>query len=61
MLYNICITCCLITTFIVNCYMELARLFFAGNHEIKSKEGTIEKDPTAMRVYALGVTPLINF
>ena len=41
--------------------MELARLFFAGNHEIKSKEGTIEKDPTAMRVYALGVTPLINF
>ena len=35
MLLNISITCPLITTFIANCYMEPARLFVAGNHEIK--------------------------
>ena len=35
MLHNISITCPLITTFIANCYMEPARLFVVGNHEIK--------------------------
>ena len=37
MLHNISLTCPLITTFIANCYMEPARLFFVGNHEIKSR------------------------
>ena len=39
--------------------MEPARLFVEGNHEIKSREGTTQ-DPTAMRAYALGVTPLTH-
>ena len=61
MLDNISITCPLITTFIANCYMKPARLFVVGNHEIKSREGTKQGDPTAMGAYALGVTPLIHF
>ena len=44
MLYNISITCPLITTFITNCYMEPATLFAVGNHEIKSKESTVQGD-----------------
>ena len=42
MLHNISLTCPLITTFIANCYMEPARLFVVGNHEIKSREGTTQ-------------------
>ena len=61
MLHNISITCPLITTFIANCYIEPARLFVVGNHEIKSREGTTQGDPTAVGTSALGVTPLINF
>ena len=58
MLHNI--TFPLIAAFIVNCYMELARLFVEGNHEIKSREGTTQEDPKAMGAYALEVTPLIH-
>ena len=41
--------------------MEPARLFIVGNHEIKSRGGTTQGDPTAMGAYALGVTPLIHY
>ena len=58
MLHNI--TCPLIAAFIVNCYMELARLYVEGNHEIKSRESTTQGDPKAMGAYALEVTPLIH-
>ena len=61
MLHDISIACALITTFIANYYMEPARLFVVGNHEIKLREATKQADPTAMGAYALGVTPLIYF
>ena len=41
--------------------MEPARLFGAGNHEIKSREGATQGDPTATGAYVLGVSPLIHF
>ena len=41
--------------------MEPARLFVVGNHEIKSREGTTQRDTTVIGAYALGVTPLIHF
>ena len=59
MLCNISIAYPLITKFIANCYIEPARLFVEGNHEIKLREGTTQ-DPTAMGAYALGVTPLTH-
>ena len=31
------------------------------NHKIKSRGGTTQRDPPAMEVYALSVTPLIHF
>ena len=61
MLHNISITCLIITTFIANCYMESARIFVVGNHEIKSREGRSLENQQAMGAYALGVTPLIHF
>ena len=38
-----------------NCYTEPARLFVAGNHEITSREGRIQGDPTEMGAYAPGL------
>ena len=61
MLHNMSIPCLLITTFIGNCCMEQARLLIIRNHEIKSWESLIQGDPTAMGVFALGVSPLIYF
>ena len=37
--------------------MEPARLFVLGNHEIKSRKGTAQGEPTSMGANALGVTP----
>ena len=61
MFHDIFIIYPLIATFIANCYMEPARLFIVGNHETKSREGTIHGDPKAMGAYAPGVTFLTHF
>ena len=41
--------------------MEPVRLFVVGKHKIKSREGTIQEDPTSVGAYAQDVTHLIHF
>ena len=60
MLHNISLICPTITTYISNCYNVPAHSFIIGGTEILSKEGTAQRDSTAIAAYALGVTPLIQ-
>ena len=60
-LHNLKLTCPIIATYIINCYATPSRSFIAGGGENISSEGTTQTDPTAMRVYALGILPLIKF
>ena len=41
--------------------MELVRLFVEGKHEIKSREGKTQVNPTLLGAYALKFTSLIYF
>ena len=56
---NISIMCLIISTFTSNCYGVPAWLFIIRNKQVISREGTKEKDLTAMLSYALGVTPFL--
>ena len=60
MLHNISVICPL-TNNIVNCYIKPVRIFIVGNHEINSREGKIQGDPTAMGAFTSAVSPLIHF
>lgn len=59
LLHNIRYICPEISTYVWNCYCVPSRLFVTGGSEIKSSEGTTQGDPTAMAIYALGITPLL--
>ena len=59
-LHNIFILCFIISTFVTNCYASPARLFVIGSSEIKSNEGTTQRETVAMAIYALGIIPLIK-
>ena len=61
MIHDTSVVCPAISTYLSNCYQSAARLFVIGGKEILSKEGTTQGDPTSMKTYALGVTPLLNF
>ena len=61
MINDTSVVCPAISTYLSNCYQSAARLFVIGGKEILSKEGTTQGDPTSMKTYALGVTPLLNF
>ena len=56
-LHNIKYLCPVIATHICNCYAMSARLFIVGGKELRSRKGTTQGYPTAMAVYALGLTP----
>ena len=58
-LHNTKILCPSISTYVNNCYSSPTDLYIQGGRSIKSEEGTTQGDPTAMAIYALGITPLL--
>jgi hypothetical protein len=59
-LWNIQYTCPPLSTVLINCYRESARLFVTGGMELQSQEGTTQGDPLAMAMYAMAILPLIH-
>ena len=60
MLHNISVLCPIIFIYISNCYNTPAHSFIIGGTELLSKEGTAQRDTSAIAGYALGVTQLIQ-
>ena len=58
-LHNTNILCPSISTYVNNCYSSPTDLYIQGGRSLKSEEGTTQGDPTAMAIYALGITPLL--
>ena len=58
-LHNVQVLCPCLAPALTNIYQINAELFVAGD-TIFLQEGTIQGDPLAMTMYALGVTPLIR-
>ena len=58
MLHNIGIICPVISTYVENTYEDPARLILPQGNELTSSEGTTQGDPTAMAIYALGLSVL---
>ena len=58
-LHNTKILCPSVSTYVNNCYSSPTDLYIQGGRSIKSEEGTTQGDPTAMAIYALGITPLL--
>ena len=59
-MHSMKILCPSFSTYINNCYMRPARPFVTGSSELKLKEGTTQRDPVAMSMYALGILPLLQ-
>jgi len=60
LLHNIKYACPEISTYVINCYSDPARLFVISGLELKSQEGRTQGDPLGMAVYALRITPMMN-
>ena len=58
-LHNSKVICPSLATYINNCYSLPTDLYVQGGKLIKSEEGTTQGDPTAMAIYALGMTPFL--
>jgi len=58
-LHNISVLCSSIATYAINTYRKHARLFVMGGEELQSAEGTTQKDPVGMSLYAVSLQPLI--
>jgi len=60
LLHNIKYACPEISTYVINCYSDPARLFVISGLELKSQEGRTQGDPLGMAVYVLRITPMMN-
>ena len=58
-LHNTKILCPSISAYVNNSYSSPTDLYSQGGRSIKLEEGTTQDDPTAMAIYALGITPLL--
>ena len=52
--------CPIIAIYAINTYRAPASLFIIGGQELKSSEGTTQRDPLAMNLYAISLQPLIT-
>ena len=59
-LHNVRILCATIATYAINTYREPALRFIIGGKELRSEEGTTQRDPLAMCLYAVSLRPLIT-
>ena len=59
LLHNTKILCPSISTYIKGCYSSRTDLYIQSGRSIKSEEGTTQGNPTAMAIYALGITRLL--
>ena len=58
-IHNVKIICPAFATFSSSCYSSSSRIFINGGGKLKSTEGTIQRDPIAMIIYAIATIPLI--
>ena len=58
-LNNVTIICTAFAIHVKNCYSLHSRLFIIGGKEIRSCEGTTQRDPIAIDVYAIAIIPTI--
>ena len=55
MLHNNSVICPVLSKFLHNTYKETPELILTEGNYIKSQEGTVQEEPIAMTIYALGV------
>ena len=57
-LHNVRVLCPIVAVYAINTYRQPARLFVIGGQELRSVEGTTQRDPLAMSLYAISLQPL---
>ena len=58
--HNTKVLCPAVASFSNNCYSTPSDLFVQGGKRLKSLERMIQRDPAAIAIYALRITPLLQ-